>query len=103
LRSRELPSGARVRVAATRDIGSESTLNGETAVVLGPHPIARNWVKIRIERDGVEWPIPKNQLIQLNVVAIDTGHSLRCGELQPEGLLDALGLKFCAAKAAAAA
>jgi hypothetical protein len=59
--------GKRVRIRAVKREGSAHRLNGVTAKVVGPHPIAADWFRIELEENAVtterEWTVPGNRLV----------------------------------------
>jgi hypothetical protein len=59
--------GDRVRIRALRDTGSARLLDGLSGEVVGPHPIARNWYKIRLDANHIsphsEWTAPFDRLV----------------------------------------
>lgn len=59
--------GKKVTIRTTTQLGSVSILNGLTGIVIGPHPIAPRWAKIRLDPNGVtpleEWPVPEDRLV----------------------------------------
>jgi hypothetical protein len=58
--------GARVRIVARKEVGSAYLLRGLTGTILGPHPIAEDWVRVLLDPNEVtpyrEWPVPKDRL-----------------------------------------
>jgi hypothetical protein len=62
--------GDRVRIHAIRNVGSARLLHGVTGEVVGPHPIAKGWYKIRLDPNAIskhmEWCIPGDRLIPEN-------------------------------------
>jgi hypothetical protein len=60
-------AGDRVRIRAFRNVGSARLLHGVTAEVVGPHPIARGWYKIRLDPNEIskhtDWCVPGDRLI----------------------------------------
>lgn len=65
-----LPIGTRVRVEAEKQIGSAYLLRGLTGEVIGPHPIASDWVKVRLDPNPItpheEWSMPLERLVILD-------------------------------------
>ena len=59
--------GDRVRIRALRDMGSARLLDGLTGEIVGPHPIARNWYKVRLDPNQIsphpEWSAPLDRLV----------------------------------------
>ena len=64
-----LRPGDRVIILAEKDVGSAKLLDDLTAEVVGPHPIARNWYKIRLDPNSVtahaDWSAPAERLMRL--------------------------------------
>jgi hypothetical protein len=64
-----LRPGDRVRIVADRETGSVKLLDGLTAEILGPHPIAKGWFKICLDENAVTanryWPVPGARLLYL--------------------------------------
>ena len=60
--------GDRVRIRAIRNVGSARLLHGLTGEIVGPHPIAKDWYKIRLDPNEIskfaDWCIPGNRLIR---------------------------------------
>lgn len=61
--------GKRVKIRAFKPEGSARLLDGLTGTVLAPHPLAEDWVKIRLDPNPVtpheEWSVPKDRLVFL--------------------------------------
>ena len=59
--------GDRIRIRALRDVGSARLLDGLTGEIVGPHPIARNWYKVRLDPNQIspylEWSAPLDRLV----------------------------------------
>jgi hypothetical protein len=59
--------GKKVTIQAVSPYGSARFLDGLTGVVLASHPIAPDWVRVRLDFDLVtqyrEWSIPEDVLI----------------------------------------
>jgi hypothetical protein len=75
IRRIELPTqpllpGDRVRISAVREVGSARLLNGLLAEVVGPHPFARGWFKIRLDQNDItphtDWSAPADRLKRYN-------------------------------------
>jgi hypothetical protein len=58
--------GDRVRIRALKDVGSARLLHGLTGEVVGPHPIAIGWVKVRLDANPIsphrEWSVAADRL-----------------------------------------
>ncbi|MBV9266881.1 MAG: hypothetical protein JO061_12000 [Acidobacteriaceae bacterium] len=56
------PPGTRVRIRASRPIGSTAKLNGLLATVIWKHPIATGWLIVELDGNPVtkhqRWPVP---------------------------------------------
>ena len=63
-------AGERVRVRAIRNVGSARLLDGLPGEVVGPHPIAQGWYKIRLDPNRIskytDWSVPGDRLIPEN-------------------------------------
>lgn len=59
--------GKRVTIRAVRQYGTARVLDGLTGIVVAPHPIACDWVKVHLDPNPVtphkEWAIPRDRLI----------------------------------------
>ena len=79
LLSKPLRPGDRIRIRALSDFGSARLLDGLTGEVVGAHPVANGWYKIRLDANGTsphaEWSAPGDRLVregdphQANLVA----------------------------------
>lgn len=62
--------GDRVLISAVREIGSARLLNGLTGEVVGPHPVANGWYKIRLDTNAItphtDWSAPADRLTLLD-------------------------------------
>jgi hypothetical protein len=62
-----LSVGQRVRICAIRNIGSARLLHGLTGEILGPHPIAKRWYKMRLDPNQIseyrDWCVPEDLLV----------------------------------------
>jgi hypothetical protein len=62
--------GERVRIRAIRYVGSARLLHGLTGDVVGPHPIAKGWYKIRLDPNKIskytDWCVPGDRLVPEN-------------------------------------
>ena len=65
--------GDRIRIRAVRDVGSARLLHGLAGEVVGPHPLAPNWYKIRLDPNDIsphpEWSAPLDRLIPEDIAA----------------------------------
>lgn len=61
--------GKRVRIEAEKPIGSARLLHGLTGTVIASHPIASDWVKIRLDANAVTphqvWSVTISRLVWL--------------------------------------
>ena len=68
--SQRFRPGDRVRIRAHGDFGSVRLLHGLTGEVVGPHPFARGWLKLRLDTNDItphlEWSAPEDRLIHEN-------------------------------------
>jgi hypothetical protein len=59
--------GDRVRISAISNMGSARLLHGLTGEVVGLHPLARGWYKIRLDANKIsphsEWTAPAERLV----------------------------------------
>jgi hypothetical protein len=59
--------GDRIRIRSLKDVGSARLLDGISGQVIGPHPIAHNWYKIRLDANYIsphpEWSAPYDRLV----------------------------------------
>jgi len=66
----KLKVGQKVRIRAIKWVGSARVLNGLTGTVVGTHPIAPDWIRIRLDPNSVtpklDWSIPADRLVPLN-------------------------------------
>lgn len=66
LPDRSFHPGDRVRISAVREVGSARLLDGLFAEVVGPHPVATDWYKIRLDENDVtpylDWSAPRDRL-----------------------------------------
>ena len=65
--ARSFRPGDRIRIRALADRGSARLLDGLTGEVVGPHPIADNWYKIRLDPNHIsphpDWSAPFDRLV----------------------------------------
>ena len=63
-------AGDRVRIRGSRKVGSVRLLNGLAGEVVGPHPIAVGWYKIRLDPNDITphamWSIPGDKLVRVD-------------------------------------
>jgi hypothetical protein len=64
-----LDPGERVRIWASREIGSARLLDGLTGEIVGPHPVARGWYKINLDPNEItpynNWSAPRDRLVRI--------------------------------------
>jgi hypothetical protein len=67
--------GKRVQIRAMEQCGSSHLLNGLKGTVVGLHPIAAGWVKLRLDQDSItphqDRSIPKDRLIASDDEAVE--------------------------------
>jgi hypothetical protein len=60
--------GDRVRLRALKDFGTVRLLHGLAGEIVGPHPIARGWFKVRLDPNDItpdlEWSVPGDRLVR---------------------------------------
>jgi len=65
-----LVPGERVRIRAVGERGSARLLDGLTGIVVGPHPFARGWYKIKLDPNEItphyDWSAPGQELKRIN-------------------------------------
>ena len=65
-----LRPGDRVRISAVKEVGSARLLHGLLADVLGAHPLAEGWYKIRLDKNEItphlDWSAPADRLRRYN-------------------------------------
>lgn len=68
LRREALCPGDRVRILASKKVGSARLLNGLTGAVLGPHALAKGWYKVRLDPNEItpheDWSVPGDRLVR---------------------------------------
>lgn len=62
----EIWPGTRVEITDTKPLGGSVFLGSLQGTVIGPHSIAKNWFKIRVDPNNrtehLEWPLPAQRL-----------------------------------------